>query len=222
MTTSGTAAFSLDVDEALQEAIDRVGGEMTAGYDIRAARRSMNIMFRDWENRGIRLWTLEEVSQALTQGTASYTLGADTIDILDAYLRRDSQDTVLERLGRSRYSQISDKSQQGRPSQFYLDRQRGAPVLYLYHTPENSTDTVRYWRMRRIEDVTGQGETFDMPSRFFPPLVSGLAYYMSNKDGMKAVPQRREELRAEYERDIKRAMDADRERTSLFIRPAVR
>lgn len=222
MATSGTAAFTLTVEDALQEARDRVGGEITSGYQIASARRKLNLMMLDWINRGVRLWTVEEATQALTQGTSNYTLAADTVDILDAYLRRDSVDTEVERLGRSRWADIPDKSQEGRPVQFFLERQAAAPVLHLYLTPENSTDVFRYWRMRRIEDVTTQAQTFDLPARFLPALVSGLAYGLAIMPENKVPADRRAEIRAEYADTFMAAMQADRERASLFIRPARR
>ena len=222
MATSGTATFTLTVEDALEEARGMVGGEITAGYQISAARRKLNLMMLDWINRGVRLWTVEEETQALTLGDNEYTLAADTVDILDAYIRRDGVDTEVERLGRSRWADIPDKTQQGKPVQFFLNRQAAAPVLYLYLTPENSTDVFRYWRMRRIEDVTAQTQTMDMPARFLPALTVGLASALAQMPENKVPVDRRMELKADYEATLLRAMQADRERASLFIRPARR
>jgi hypothetical protein len=222
MTTSGTTAFTLSVEDALEEARGLIGGEITAGHQVSAARRKLNLMMLDWINRGVRLWTVEEATQALTAGDGDYTLAADTVDILDAYIRRDGNDIEVERIGRSRWSDIATKSQQGRPTQFFLSRQAAAPVLYLWPVPENATDVFRYWRMRRIQDVTGQTETMDMPARFLPALTAGLAHGLAQMPENKVPVDRRMELRGDYEATLLRAMQADRERASLFIRPARR
>jgi hypothetical protein len=156
MTTSGSRDFNLDVAEAIEEAYERIGLEMRTGYDAKTARRSMNLMFAEWANRGLNLWTVTEDTLTVTQGVSEYTLGTDVVDILDMALRRDGVDLEMERISRSDYLDFPNKTDQGRPSQFYFDRQI-APVINLWQTPENSTDQLVYYYVRRIEDV----DTFD-------------------------------------------------------------
>jgi hypothetical protein len=129
MTTSGSRDFNLDVAEAIEEAYERIGLEMRTGYDAKTARRSMNLMFAEWANRGLNLWTVTEDTLTVTQGVSEYTLGTDVVDILDMALRRDGVDLEMERISRSDYLDFPNKTDQGRPSQFYFDRQI-APVIH--------------------------------------------------------------------------------------------
>ena len=167
MTTSGSRDFNLDVAEVIEEAYERCGLEVRTGYDAKTARRSMNLMFADWANRGLNLWTVKEANFTVTQGTSSYSLAADVVDVLEVVIRRSSTDFEVQRISRSDYATVPNKTTQGRPSQYYLDRQI-TPVMYLWSTPENSTDQVRYYYVRRIEDADTLVNTTDMPFRFFP------------------------------------------------------
>ncbi len=166
MTTSGSRDFNLDVAEVIEEAYERCGLEVRTGYDAKTARRSMNLMFADWANRGLNLWTVKEANFTVTQGTSSYSLAADVVDVLEVVIRRSSTDFEVQRISRSDYATVPNKTTQGRPSQYYLDRQI-TPVMYLWSTPENSTDQVRYYYVRRIEDADTLVNTTDMPFRFF-------------------------------------------------------
>ena len=143
MATSGTKTFSLNIADTIEEAYELAGLELRTGYDAKAARRSLNIMFADWSNRGVNLWTIEEVTQNLTKGTSSYNLNAFDVDIVSAVIRRtvsgQQTDIDIDRIGRSEYLNIPNKETQGRPSQFFVDRQI-TPVVKLWPTPENSTD----------------------------------------------------------------------------------
>tara|TARA_B100001093_G_scaffold183445_1_gene176090 strand:- start:77 stop:622 length:546 start_codon:yes stop_codon:yes gene_type:complete len=174
----------------------------------------MNLMFADWANRGLNLWTVKEANFTVTQGTSSYSLAADVVDVLEVVVRRNSTDFEVQRISRSDYATVPNKTTQGRPSQYYLDRQI-TPVMYLWSTPENSTDQVRYYYVRRIEDADTLVNTTDMPFRFFPCMVAGLAYYMS----MKRAPDRIQMLKTVYEEEFQRAADEDQGRTPLKLQP---
>ena len=168
MAVSGSKNFELDVTEYIEEAFERCGREVRTGYDIKTAKRSMNLLFADWANRGLNSWTIEQSTQALTAGTSTYTLGTDTIDILSAVIRRSDVDYNIERLSRDDYLAVPNKTTQGRPSQWFLDRQI-APVLKLWPVPENSTDVVVFDRLVRMDDADTAQNTVEMPFRFYPP-----------------------------------------------------
>ena len=216
MAVSDSRDFNIDVSDAIEEAYERCGVEVRAGYSLRTARRSLNLMLAEWANRGVNFFTVQQVTTTLTQGTANYTLGADTIDILEMVLRRSSNDTTMSRISRGEYLNIPNKSDQGRPSQFFVDRQVN-PVLYLWQTPENSTDQIVYYRLVRIDDADTYTNDFDMPFRFFPCLVAGLAYYLS----MKIAPDRIATLKSIYDEEFARAASEDRDRASLKLVPRV-
>jgi len=216
MAVSDSRNFNIDVSDAIEEAYERCGVEVRAGYSLRTARRSLNLMLAEWANRGVNLFTVEQVTTTVTQGTANYTLGADTIDILEMVLRRGTNDSSMSRIGRGEYLNIPNKSDQGRPSQFYVDRQVN-PVLYLWQTPENSTDQIVYYRLLRIDDADTYTNDFDVPFRFFPCLVAGLAYYLS----IKIAPDRMSILKSIYDEEFARAASEDRDRASLKLVPRV-
>ena len=174
-------------------------------------------MFAEWANRGLNLWTVKQATQSLTQGTSAYTLTADTVvDVLEVTLRRGTTDYELTRISRGEYSTIPDKTTQGRPSQYYFDRQI-APIINLWATPENSTDSVIYYYVERMQDADTLVNTTDMPFRFFPCMVAGLAYYIA----MKRAPERLQMLKAVYEEEFQRAGDEDEGRTPLKLQPSL-
>ena len=216
MATSGSRDFDLDVAEIIEEAYERCGLELRTGYDARSARRSMNLMFADWANRGLNLWTVKQGTQALTQGTATYTFTADYTDLLDVVVRRSGTDFELSRMSRSEYLNTPNKTTQGRPSQFYYNRQV-SPEVTLWPTPENSTDTLVYYYVQRIEDVDALVNTTDAPFRFLPCMVAGLAYYIA----MKKAPERVQLLKVVYEEEFQRAADEDQGRTPLKLQPSL-
>ena len=217
MTTSGSRDFNLDVAEIIEEAYERCGLEPRTGYDARTARRSLNLMFAEWANRGLNLWTVAQATTTLTQGTSTYTLGSDVVDILEMVLRRDGTDYEVERISRGEYLTFPNKTDQGRPSQFYLDRQI-QPVLTLWQTPENSTDQLVYYYVRRIEDVDTLQNTSAIPFRFYPCMVAGLSYYLA----IKRAPERAQLLKAVYEEEFQRAAEEDEDRVSLKLQPSAR
>jgi hypothetical protein len=217
MTTSGTRTFNIDIAEAIEEAYERCGLEVRTGYDMKTARRSLNLMFAEWANRGLNLWTVAQGTTTLTQGTSTYTLGADVADILEMVLRRSGTDYEVERISRGEYLTFPNKTDQGRPSQFYFDRQI-QPVITLWQTPENSTDQLVYYYVQRIEDAGAYTNTTDLPWRFYPCMVAGLAYYIA----MKRAPERLQFLKAIYEEEFQRAADEDEDRVPLKLQPSAR
>lgn len=216
MAVSGSKNFELDVTEYIEEAFERCGKEVRTGYDIKTAKRSMNLLFADWANRGLNAWTIEQSTQALVAGTSEYTLGSDTIDILSAVVRRSDVDYSIERLSRDDYLGIPNKTTQGRPSQWFLDRQI-APALKLWPVPENSTDIIVFDRLVRMDDADAAQNTVEMPFRFYPCLAAGLAYYIS----IKKAPDRVQLLKAVYEEEMERAISMDRDRASFNIVPSL-
>ena len=216
MTTSGSRDFNLDVGEIIEEAYERCGLEVRTGYDARTARRSLNLMFADWANRGLNLWTVKQGTITLTAGQAQETLTDDVVDILEVTLRRSGTDYEVERISRGEYATLPNKTTQGRPSQFYFDRQID-PVINLWSVPENSTDQLIYYYVRRIEDADTLVNTTDMPFRFYPCMVAGLAYYMA----MKRAPDRVQLLKSVYEEEFQRAADEDEGRTPLKLQPSL-
>tara|TARA_R110000868_G_scaffold231386_1_gene484776 strand:+ start:6348 stop:7016 length:669 start_codon:yes stop_codon:yes gene_type:complete len=215
MATSSSVNFELDVAEYIEEAFERCGLEVRTGYDLRTARRSMNILFADWANRGLNQWTIEQRTQALVSGTANYDLDADLVDVLNAVIRRGNTDFSLSRISRDAYINIPTKSTTGRPSQYFLDRQI-TPKLKLWATPENSTDVFVYDALTRIQDADTAKDTVDIPFRFYPCLTAGLAYYIS----LKKAPDRVQLLKAMYEEEFERASAEDRDRSSLTLTPS--
>jgi hypothetical protein len=217
MATSGSRDFNMDVGEIIEEAYERCGLEVRTGYDARTARRSLNLMFADWANRGLNLWTVKQATITLTLGQAQETLGIDVVDILEVILRRDGTDYEIDRISRGEYATLPNKTTQGRPSQYYFDRQI-APVINLWAVPENSTDQIVYYYVQRIEDADTLVNTTDMPFRFYPCMVAGLAYYI----GMKRAPERLQYLKSVYEEEFQRAADEDEGRTPLKLQPSIR
>jgi hypothetical protein len=216
MTTSGTRTFNLDVGELIEEAFERCGLEVRTGYDARTARRSLNLMLAEWANRGLNLWTVSQATITVTQGVATYTVSADHADILEVVLRRSGTDYEVERISRSEYFLLPNKTTQGRPSQFYYDR-KISPVINLWQVPENSTDQIVYYYVRRIEDAGTLQNTTDMPWRFYPCMVAGLAYYLA----MKRAPDRMGMLKAVYDEEFTRAAEEDEDRVPLKLQPDV-
>lgn len=225
MTTSGTVTFDLDVGEIISEAFERVGGNLVlSGNDYRTARRSLNLMMLEWANRGLNLWTVEAGTTALVQGTASYNLAADTVDLIETELRTGSgqnqQDYTLDRISVSTYASIPNKLIQGRPVQVYVNRQI-TPAFTVWPVPDGAqTYTLAWWRLRRIQD-TGSvaSNTMDLPFRFLPALCAGLAFYVAMKK--PGAIDRVVGLKAEYEEQFKLAADEDRDRSSVRFVPYI-
>ena len=214
MAVSGSVNFELDVVEYIEEAFERCGLEVKTGYDLKTAKRSLNLMFADWANRGLNQWTITQRTQALTQGTSSYTLGADVIDVLSMIVRRSDSDLSMSRVSRDAYLSINSKDTQARPSQFFVDRQV-TPVIKIWPTPENSTDVLIYDCLTRIDDADTFTNTVDIPFRFYPCLAAGLAYYLS----IKKAPERIQVLKTIYDEEFDKAQAEDRDRASFSVSP---
>jgi hypothetical protein len=228
MPTSGTTAFNLDFTEIAEEAWERAGREMRSGYDLRTARRSMNLLTIEWQNRGINMWTIEEGTINLGQGIATYDLPADTIDLLEHVVRTGAgsvstqSDLNISRISVSTYSTIPNKLTQGRPIQLYIDRGQENPTVTVWPVPDQGTTVapyyvIKYWRMRRIQDAGAGAQTPDVNFRFLPCLVAGLGYYIAQKDPtlMPRIPM----LQAEYERQFELAAGEDREKAPVRFVP---
>ena len=216
MAVSGSKNFELNVTEYIEEAFERCGLEVRTGYDLRTAKRSLTLLLAAWANRGLNQWTITQTTVTAVSGTATYTLDADTIDILSAVVRRSSTDYSIARLSRDEYLNVPVKTQTGRPSQFFLDRQV-TPVLKVWPTPENSTDQFIFDRLVRIDDADTPINTMQVPFRFYPCLAAGLAYYLS----VKKAPNRIQFLKAIYEEELERAMTEDRDRASFKVAPSL-
>jgi|TARA_R100000231_G_scaffold66661_1_gene53395 hypothetical protein len=221
MSLSGSTNFEPNVTEFIEEAFERCGLELRTGYDLKTARRSINLMLAEWANRGLNQWTIEEGTQTVTQGTNSYTLNSNIIDVLDVVLRRTvnttQTDISMNRLSRSEFLNIPNKTTQARPSQFFLEKSN-TPILKVYPAPENSTDILVFNKLVRMDDADSAINTMDMPFRFYPCFTAGLAYYIS----MKRAPEKTPMLKTVYEEEFRRAADQDEDRASLRIRPNVR
>jgi hypothetical protein len=221
MATSGTTAFDLDLNSLVEEAFERCGVELRSGYDMRTARRSLNLLSIEWANRGINLWTIEEGSVALTQGTTTYDLPTDTIDLLDHVIRTGTgstqSDINISRISVSTYASIPNKNVQGRPIQVWIDRQTDVPQINVWPVPNDDTYTFIYWRMRRIQDAGNGVNNQDIPFRMLPCLVAGLAYYLSMK--IPEAAPRIEMLKMSYEEQWALASSEDREKASLRLAP---
>jgi|TARA_R110001592_G_scaffold43006_4_gene139701 hypothetical protein len=221
MATSGSRDFQPNVAEWIEEAYERCGLEMRTAYDARTARRSLNILFADWANRGLNQWTISNVSQTLTEGTESYSLNAYVVDVLDVVLRRTKNSVVtdyqMSQIGRSEYWNIPSKANKARPTQYFLDKQE-TPKIYVWPAPENSTDIIKMNQILRIEDADTSVNDVQVPFRFYPCLVAGLAYYLSQK----RAPERMESLKMMYEDEFARALAQDESRASLMVKPNMR
>ena len=221
MTTSGTAAFNMDLTEIVEEAFERAGSELRSGYDLRTARRSLNLLFADWANRGVNMWTFEQGSIPLVQGTATYDLPADTVDLLEQVVRTTTSgtqsDLTMSRISVSTYSSIPTKTSQGRPVQVLVNRTI-TPSVTVWPVPDQSSKyTLIYWRMRRVQDAGNGVNTMDVPFRFIPCMVAGLAYYVAMK-----VPggiDRLQILKQQYDEAWQLASDEDREKASARFVP---
>lgn len=221
MTTSGTTVFDLQIDELIEEAFERCGMQMTNGNQLKTARRSINLMFLDWANRGLNLWTIELATYNLDVGEYEVELDPDTVNVLSAVIRDNSQsppvDIVMDRISRAEYLHIPDKTTQARPAQLYVER-TNVPKVYLYPSPNlDGLYQLRYYRIKRMDDAGAYSNTADVNFRFLPCLAAGLAYYLS----LKFTPERTQALKSLYEEEFARAAAEDRDTASVFFVPDV-
>lgn len=239
MTTSGATSFNLDLNNLVEEAFERCGSEIRTGYELRTARRSLNLLTAEWANRGVNLWTIEQGEVAMVQGQVSYELPIDTVDLLEHVIRtgtgQNQSDLTITRISVSTYATIPNKLAQGRPIQVWVDRQSGAtyppggrpegtnpstgvdhPQIYVWPTPDQSNYyTFVYWRMRRVQDAGNGTTTQDIPFRFLNCMVAGLAYFLS----MKIAPDRMASLKAQYDEQWKYAAEEDRDKSAVRFVP---
>ena len=222
MAVSGTYNFNLDIDEVIQEAMEMIGGEDTLGHEPASARRSINLMLKDWQNRGILLWSTAVSSVTVAASTTAYDLASTTIDALEVVLNRDDTDIQLTRISSEEYLLIPNKTQTGRPMQYSIRRGRDNPVMSVWPIPENSTDVLKIEIFSELQDVNKSADqNADLPKRFLPPLTCGLSYYMSMKrPGVE--PGRIQMLKVNYEEKLARAMLEDRERATMRVVPKLR
>ena len=233
--TSETTEFNPQIDEIIEEAYERTGARgARTGYQLRSARRSLNILFQEWENRGVHLWKVKLAKVPLVLGQAEYNYASDPVNfpndlsqVLEAYYRNNSttttpQDVALTSRSRSQYNAVPNKLVQGTPSQFYTERKIN-PSIFLYATPSSSVSSTTtpssfqfcFYYVARIQDVGSYNYTSDVVNRFYPCMMSGLAYYLSQKFS----PEMSGELERRYESEMLRALDADNQGTSTFISP---
>ena len=232
MTTTGTALFNMDLSEIIEDAFERCGLEARSGYDFKTARRSLNLLTMEWSNKGINLWCVEEGSIPMVTGQAVYTLPIDTIDLLDHVIRTGSgqnqSDITISRISGSTYSTIPNKNALGKPIQVWINRQSGAttptgvasPTINVWPTPQapDSQYTFVYWRLRRMQDAGDAVNTQDIPFRFLPALIAGLAYYLSMKlPGVDM--QRAQALKMVYDEQFDLAAQEDRDKSALRVVP---
>lgn len=221
MTTSGTYSFSMDIDEVIEEALEMIGGEATLGNEPKSARRSINLLLQDWQNRGIQLWTIGTTAVTVTTSVTSYVLGSENIDVLEAVVNRDNIDLQLERISMEEYLKVPRKGQTGRPTQFAVRRERDQSRVFLWPIPENSTDAIKFETVKYFQDVSKSSQTADISRRFYPCLTAGTAYFMSMKrPGVDA--GRIQMIKSEYEERLLRAQEEDKERASMYILPRLR
>lgn len=223
MSTSGTTAFNLDLSEIVEEAFERCGAELRTGYDLRTARRSLNLLFADWANRGLNMWTYEQGTIPLVQGTATYALPTDTVDLLEHVIRTGSgnvstqADLTITRISISTYSSIPNKLTQARPIQILINRLE-APSVTVWPTPDGSQPYLLvYWRLRRIQDAGSGVNTMDVPFRMITAMVAGLAYYLSMK--IPGAIERMQVLKAQYDEAWAQASDEDRDKAAVRFVP---
>jgi hypothetical protein len=232
-TTSGTTTFdkTFAIDEIIEEAYERIGFETNSGYDIKTARRSLNILFQEWSNRGLHYWEVANNSLTLVDGQSEYTMYRSTSDgtsdatavygvddVLEAVYRNSSSvDFPLTKISRSEYQALSNKTNEGTPTQYFVQRFIDKVTITLYLTPGSTEagNTINYYYVKRIEDVGDYTNATDVPYRFVPCMCAGLAYYLSQK----RAPQRTQELKLLYEDELQRALAEDGSSSSSYITP---
>ena len=223
MATSGT--FNLDLSDILEEAYEMAGLELRSGYDYRTARRSLDLMFLEWQNKGLNLWTVQEGSQTLTAGTGRYALAGDQLDVIEASLRTDDGDAdkqtdlTMSRISISQYSHLTNKLTQGRPIQYWVEKDPSAIALNVWPVPDDAeTYKINYYYIQRVEDSgSPASNNVDIPARFMPCMAAGLAYYISIK--RPEASERAPLLKQVYDEQWNLAADADRDKSSFYMVP---
>jgi len=216
MATSGVHTFTMDVSDLCEEAYERCGLEMRSGYDAKSARRSLNLMLVELGNHQVNLWKALPIELSITQGTASYNLNAEYQDLSDVRVVLDNNTELgLMRLNRDEYADRPNKEQQGRPTQYYVERTNPCKI-YVWPAP-NQSYVIKAYAHEQMESVTEATQTVDIPTRFVPAITAGLAYYIS----LKNAPEKSQMLKIVYDEELQRAQYEDRERVSLKVLPKV-
>ena len=234
-TTSGTTTFdkTFAIDEIIEEAYERIGLQSVSGNQLRQARRSLNIMFQEWGNRGLHYWEVANNSITLVNGQAVYTMFRSTgdgtsdatavygvDDVLEAVYRNSSSvDSPLTKINRSTYQALSNKTSTGQPSQYFVQRFIDKVTITLYLTPGSSEagNFINYYYVKRIQDAGDYTNATDVPYRFVPCMASGLAYYLSQK----FKPELTQQMKLLYEDELQRALAEDGSSSSTYISPKV-
>ena len=225
MTSSGTATFIMDFTELAEEAFERAGQVIRTGYDLRTARRSMNLLTIEWINRGLNMFTMEEGTIALVVGQSEYDLLADTVDLMEVMIRTNSgsvlsqSDMPANRISVSNYAAIPNKLLSGKPNQVLVRRLASVPKVVVWPVPDRAGYFLQYWRLRRIQDAGDGVETPDVSFRFYPALVAGLAYFIAQK--LPESANRLPFLKQEYEEQYRMAAEEDREKASVRFIPRI-
>jgi len=231
LRTTDSTGFNLDLNAIVEEAFERCGAELRTGYDLRTARRSLNLLLLDWANRGINLWTVQQEEFPLIYNVGTYDLPADTVDLLDHVIRTgtgtNQTDITITRISGSVYSAIPNKNATGRPIQVWIDRKSGAtnsvsvvqyPKIYVWPKPDNSTPyTFVYWRLRRMQEAGNGINGQDIPFRFLPCMVAGLAFMLSMK--IPGAEARTQMLKADYDQYWQLAAEEDRDKSPVRFVP---
>ena len=239
-TTSGTATFdkTFSIDEIIEEAFERIGLNSVAGYQMKSARRSLNILFQEWGNRGIHYWEIDELDLDLIEGQAEYkffrassdgtsaTSNPNGIygisDILEAHLRSDrtqttQSDSPMTKVDRSTYGGFSNKLSKGTPNQYFVQRFIDHVSIQIYPTPDstNASKDMHFYYIKRIQDIGDYTNATDVPFRFVPCMISGLAFYLAQK----YQPQLIQQMKLYYEDEFARALAEDGSASSTHITP---
>ena len=228
MALSGTKTFELDVADYVEEAFERCGLELRTGYDLKSANRSLNLMLSEWANRGLNQWTIQQKVLPMVNGTAVYTIDATnptaTIDVLDAFIRETTisqvTDAPMSRISRAAYSNLSTKSTEGKPNQYFVNKQI-TPTITVWPVPKSTSSTsysLYINALTRMDDADVGANTLQMPFRFYPCLAAGLAYYIA----LKRAPEKVSMLKQLYEEEFERALSQDQDRVSFRVAPDLR
>tara|TARA_R110000868_G_scaffold286447_1_gene546923 strand:+ start:810 stop:1502 length:693 start_codon:yes stop_codon:yes gene_type:complete len=225
MATSGTTAFTLDLGDIMEEAHDLCGSELRSGYDYRGAKRALNLIFLEWQNKGLNLWKIEQGTQTLTSGTNSYALPSSALEVVDVFVRTNAGDTSrqfdqrLNRISRTEYNHQAIKLLESKPTQFYIDKGTSSNNIVLWATPDSSeTYTLVYDYLQRIEDAGNPASNnADVPSKYLPCLTYALAYNLACKmpEAQNRVPM----IKQRYDELWNEVSDADRERAAIRFVP---
>ena len=233
-TTSGTTTFEkgFSISDIVEEAYERLGIQGVSGYQLKSARRSLNILFQEWANRGLHYWEVANNNITLVADQATYTMFRSTTDgtssatavygvddILEASYRNSNVDTPLTKVSRSQYQAFSNKTSTGTPSQYFVQRFIDKITVTLYLTPGSSEagKFLNYYYVKRIQDAGDYTNDADVPYRFVPCMTAGLAYYLA----IKNAPDRVQMLKMLYEDELQRALQEDGSSSSTFISPKV-